>query len=188
MDGRGANLTRRGGFAHAARASCDRAPGHLHHLGGGHHAGLIGVGLGGGSFGCGECGQREAGLTGHLKLGGSVSQQLLLGVESSAWTKDEGGARLTHANVSAMAQFYPAATSGFFVRGGVGFSTLEIGADVGGGTISATETGLGLSAVLGYDIRTGRSFSVSPYGTFGWGDFEGGSANTFHLGVGVTWH
>jgi hypothetical protein len=149
---------------------------------------FIGLGLGGGSFGCSDCGDRQSGLSGHLKLGGAVSSQLLLGVESSAWTKEDGGARLTHTNVSALAQFYPAPATGFFLRGGIGVSTLEASVASGGLSFSGRETGLGLTAGLGYDVRVGNGFSVSPYGTFGWGDFEGGSANTFQLGLGVTWH
>jgi hypothetical protein len=149
---------------------------------------FIGLGLGGGSFGCSGCNERESGLSGHLKLGGTLNSQWLLGVESSAWTKEESGARLTHANVSAMAQFYPAATSGFFLRGGIGVSTLEASFSGGGSSFSARESGLGLTAGLGYDMRVGSNFSVSPYGTFGWGDHEGGSANNFQLGLGVTWH
>ncbi len=41
---------------------------------------------------------------------------------------------------------------------------------------------------LGYDIRLGTNFSLSPYGLFAWGDFDGGSANHGQLGLGVTWH
>ena len=149
---------------------------------------FIGLGLGGGSFGCTGCGDRQSGFSGQLKLGTALNSQWLVGVESSAWTKEEGGARLTHANVSAMAQVYPVATNGFFLRGGVGVSSLEIGVPTGSGTVSARETGLGLTAGLGYDVRVGANFSVSPYATFGWGDHEGGSANTFQLGLGVTWH
>jgi len=149
---------------------------------------FIGVGVGGGSFGCAECGDRQSGLSGQLNLGTAVSQQLLLGITSGAWTKEEGGARLTHANVSAMAQFYPGAASGFFLKGGVGISTLTVGASAGGMSLSATETGLGLMAGLGYDVRVGSNFSVSPFGTFGWGNFEGSSANNFQLGLGATWH
>lgn len=149
---------------------------------------FIGLGLGGGSFGCSGCGDRQSGVSGQLKLGGAVSDALLLGVESSAWTKEEAGARITHTNVSAMAQFYPVSTSGFFLRGGVGISRLEVGASVDGFSMSAGSTGLGATAGFGYDIRTGSNFSISPYGSFGWGDFEGGSANTFQLGLGVTWH
>ena len=149
---------------------------------------FIGLGLGGGSFGCSGCVDRQSGVSGQLKLGSALNQQWLVGVESSAWTKEESGARLTHANLSAMAQFYPVATNGFFLRGGVGISSLEIGISSGGSSLSARETGLGLTAGLGYDVRVGSNFSISPYGTFGWGDHEGGSANTFQLGLGVTWH
>lgn len=149
---------------------------------------FIGFGLGGGSFGCTDCGDRQSGVSAQLNLGGALSDQLLLGVLSSAWTKEESGARLTHANLSAMAQYYPVATSGFYVRGGVGFSTLEVSTTASGLTLSGSESGLGMSAGLGYDIRTGANFSVSPYGVFQWGDFEGGSANTFQIGLGVQWH
>lgn len=149
----------------------------------------IGFGLGGGSFGCSDCTSREGSVTGQLRLGGALNQQLLLGVESAAWTKEEGGARLTHGNVSAVAQFYPSATNGFYVSGGVGVSRLEAQASSGGVTATVTESGLGFTAGMGYDVRVGNNFSVSPYGLFGWGDFElFGSANTFQFGVGVTWH
>lgn len=153
-----------------------------------HEGFFIGLGLGGGSFGCAGCGDRQSGMSGYLKLGGAVSPQLLLGVESGAWTKEESGARLTQANVSALAQYYPASTNGFFVKGGIGLSTLEASASAPGVSISASQTGLGLTAGLGYDIRVGNSASVTPYGSFGWGDFDGGSANNFQLGVGFTWH
>jgi len=150
---------------------------------------FIGFGVGGGTFGCSVCGtEREGSLTGHLKLGGTVSPRLLLGVESSAWTKEEGGVRLTHGNVSALAQFYPSATAGFYLSGGVGLSRLAVDVSGGGGTVTVTENGLGLTAGLGYDVRLGTNFSLTPYGLFGWGDFEGGSADTFQLGLGVTWH
>lgn len=149
---------------------------------------FIGLGIGGGSFGCSACSGRESGLSGQLKLGGTLNSRWLVGVESNAWTKEESGARLTHANVSAMAQFYPAATNGFFLRGGIGVSSLEVRVSSGGTSLTARESGLGLTAGLGYDVRVGGNFSISPYGAFGWGDHEGGSVNTFQLGLGVTWH
>lgn len=149
---------------------------------------FIGFGFGGGSFGCEGCGDRETGGAGHLKLGGAVSPQLLVGGESNAWTKEEGGARLTQANLSAIAQFYPSATSGFFLKGGLGLSRLEVSGSGGGFSFSATESGLGLTAGLGYDIRLGTNFSLVPYGMFAWGSFDGGTANNGQLGLGVTWH
>jgi hypothetical protein len=149
---------------------------------------FIGFGLGGGSFGCTDCGDRQSGVSGHFKLGGAVSERVLLGFESSGWTKEEQGARLTHANASLIAQFYPAPASGFFMKGGLGWSRLEVSATGGGVSFGGGTNGLGLTAGLGYDVRVGNSFSVSPYGMFGWGNFDGGSAQNFQLGLGLTWH
>lgn len=150
---------------------------------------FIGFGLGPGSFGCEDCGDRETGIAAHLELGGTVSPSLLIGAESAAWTKEvEDGVRITHANLSAIAQFYPSAEAGLFLKGGVGFSRLEVEASSGGVSASVSDEGLGLTAGLGYDIRVGSNFSLSPYLGFAWGDFEGGSANHGQLGLGVTWH
>jgi hypothetical protein len=145
---------------------------------------FIGLGVGGGTLGCEGCGDRESGLGAHLKLGGTLSPKLLIGAESGGWTKEEGGIRLTHANLSALAQFYPSATAGFFLKGGIGLSRLEVSAS--GGSVS--DEGLGLTAGLGYDVRLGSNFSLSPYLSFAWGDFDGGTANHGLVGVGVTWH
>jgi hypothetical protein len=153
-----------------------------------HEGFFIGFGLGVGSLGGEGGGERETGGAGRLTIGGALSPQLLLAGESSAWTKDEGGGRLTHTNVSAIVQYYLSATSGFFLKGGVGLSQLRVSASGGGFSFSATEEGLGLTAGLGYDIRLGTNFSLTPYGTFAWGSFDGGSANHFQGGLGVTWH
>lgn len=149
---------------------------------------FIGFGLGAGSLGCEDCGDRETGGAGRLTIGGALSPQLLLAGESSAWTKEEGGGRLTHANVSAIVQYYLSATSGFFLKGGVGLSQLRVSASGGGFSFSATEDGLGLTGGLGYDIRLGTNFSLTPYATYAWGNFDGGSANHFQGGLGATWH
>ncbi len=153
-----------------------------------HEGFFIGFGFGVGSFGGEGSSERETGGAGHLTIGGALNPQLLLAGESAAWTKEESGARVTHANVSAIVQFYPSATSGLYLKGGLGFSQLRISLSGGGGSISAEENGLGLTAGLGYDIRLGTNFSLSPYGSFAWGNFDGGSANHGQLGLGITWH
>jgi hypothetical protein len=68
----------------------------------------------------------------------------------SGWSKtiedDFGGeATLTQANLSAALQFYPSATSGFFLKGGIGTSTLRVSGSSGGFTLTADETGFGLA-------------------------------------------
>ncbi|MGE0158361.1 MAG: autotransporter domain-containing protein [Gemmatimonadales bacterium] len=149
---------------------------------------FINLGLGVGSFGIENGDDREVGGTGEITLGGTLTPQVLLAGEISGWTKDEGGARVTHTNVTAVVQFYPMVDGGLFLRGGVGGSRLEISASSGGFSFSAEDTGLGATAGLGYDIRVGSNFSITPYGLFAWGDFDGGSANHFQGGLGVTWH
>ena len=149
---------------------------------------FINGGIGAGSFGAEGGDGRETGPAAQITLGGTLTPQVLLAGEISGWTKDEGGARLSHTNVTAVVQFYPIVDSGLFLRGGVGGSTLTVSASSGGFSFSADDNGLGLTAGLGYDIRVGSNFSITPYGLFVWGNFEGGSANHFQGGLGVTWH
>ena len=52
------------------------------------------AGLGYGSLGCENCEGREGGLSGGLSLGTTLSSKLLIGVGTTAWTKEEDGARL----------------------------------------------------------------------------------------------
>jgi hypothetical protein len=148
---------------------------------------FIGFGLGGGSFGCEGCGSRETSVAGHFKLGGTINSRVLIGAESAGWTKDENGARLTHSTLLGIIQFYPSETSGFFVKGGVGISRLDVSVSGGGFSFSGGDSGAGFSGGLGYDVRVGTNFSITPYGLWAFGD-HGGSVNTAQLGVGANWH
>ncbi len=56
---------------------------------------------------------REAGATGFVKLGGTLSKSVLLGGEVNAWVKSEGGVTFTVGNVSAAAYFFPAPSRTF---------------------------------------------------------------------------
>lgn len=148
----------------------------------------IGLGVGWGSLGCTGCNTRESSGAATLKLGGTLNQQVLLGVESSAWTKNYDAGRLTHATVAFVGQFYPTPESGFFLQGGVGVSELRVEASGFGLNFAATDRGFGATAGLGYDARLGSNFSLTPYGLYTWGNFDGGNADHFQLGLGVTWH
>src|SRR5688572_19990875 len=78
----------------------------------------IGGGMGYGSLGlsctgCSDVG-REGGLSGYAKLGGTLRQNILLGVEMNGWTDSEGSARVSMGNFSGAAYWYPMVTSGLF--------------------------------------------------------------------------
>jgi outer membrane protein with beta-barrel domain len=148
----------------------------------------VGGGLGYGSIGlsCNGCADvpREGGLSGYAKLGGTLRQNILLGVEMNGWTKSEGGGTVTMGNFSGAAYWYPMATQGLFIKAGGGYSNLS--AD--DGTISASDGGFGWLAGVGYDIRVGRNLSMTPVANWFRGGFENGSANVLQFGLGVTSH
>jgi outer membrane protein with beta-barrel domain len=131
----------------------------------------IGFGFGGGSarFSCNGCTDTTlTAATGHVKLGGTVRPNLLIGGELNAWTKNQNSETLTIGNVSAIVQYYPAVASGFFLKGGVGFATIS---DKNTGA-TATGNGFGYIVGLGYDFRVARNFSLTPI------------ANVYYGGIG----
>ena len=83
-----------------------------------------------------------------------------------------------------MAYFYPSATNGFFLKGGLGWSRLSV--EVLG--ISVAENGAGAVLGVGYDARVGDNWSITPILNFNGGAFDGGNTNISELGVGVSWH
>jgi len=145
----------------------------------------IGFGFGYGSLGfeCSGCSSdREGAFSGYLMMGGTLSPKLLLGGESSAWTKDDGGTMVTAGNVSAVLVFYPNANGGFFLRAGLGWASLDIEG-------LGSETGPGGTLGLGYDLRLSDKMSISPVVNF----YGGALANDFkqnwmQVAVGLTWH
>ena len=143
------------------------------------------AGLGYGSLGCQDCGTREGGPSGNISLGGTLSQKVLLGASSNAWVKSESGTTLTVRTLTAAIRFYPSATGGFFLIGGLGLGTVSANVS---GFGSASETGAGALLGLGYDFRVGRNVSLTPY----WNGFAMNSssdnANVGQLGLAITVH
>ena len=145
----------------------------------------LNLGFGYGSMGCEACDGRTGSLTGGLALGGALSQKVLLGVGVNGWTKEEFDAKVTVGTLAAVIRFYPSATGGFFLLGGLGLGTIRAEASTVG---SATETGVGAVLGLGFDIRLGGNVSLTPF----WNGFAAntttGDANVGELGLGLTIH
>ena len=89
------------------------------------------------------------------------------------------------ATLTAQVRFYPSATGGFFMTGGLGVGSIY--ADVSGFG-SNSETGVGALVGLGYDFRVGPNVSLTPY----WNGFatttSNADANVGQVGLGVTVH
>jgi len=141
-------------------------------------------GLGYGSLGCDNCGSREGGISGGLSLGGTITPRFLLGVGTSGWTKSQQGATLTVGELDARVRFYPSATGGFFVTGGIGVGSVTGSAS----GFSQTETGGGAILGIGYDYRVARNTSITPY----WNGYamknSNTDANVGQIGIAVTLH
>jgi hypothetical protein len=143
------------------------------------------VGLGYGSFGCRDCNDRTGSASGGLALGGTISQKVLLGVGTNGWTKSENGATLTVSTLAAVIRFYPSATGGFFLLGGLGVGVIR--GEVSG-LGSETQTGLGALLGLGWDIRVGRNVSLTPFWNGFAADTDDVDANVGQIGLGLTVH
>ena len=156
----------------------------------------IGGGMGVGSLGVDDGSDRSTAPVGYLKLGGTLSERFLLGGEVNLWIKEDRGLTLTHGNVSAVGYFYPSSTNGFFLKAGLGMSELEIENDrvyvVGDELViefnRVSETGIGAVVGLGYDVRVGDNWSITPVLNLNAGAFDGGNTNVAEFAVGVTWH
>ena len=144
------------------------------------------AGLGYGSLGCQDCDSREGGVSGALALGGTLAHgKLYLGAGTNGWTKEEGGLRLTVSTLTALVRWYPSATGGFFLLGGLGVGQVKVSFN----GISADETGTAALLGLGYDIRVGTNVSVTPF----WNGFavqadNDVDANVGQIGLGITVH
>ena len=131
----------------------------------------FGLGYGANSMSCGAgCSvnpdAKGGSVTASLKLGGTPSARLRLGSEVNVWIKDlSGGVTESVGNVSAVAYFYPARRSGFFVKGGVGVASVELSQ----GGSSASQTGVGFLVGLGHDMPVSRKISLTPVTNFYFG-------------------
>jgi hypothetical protein len=162
----------------------------------------FGIGAGSAGVTCSGCDRegRETAPALYLRLGGAYRPNLILGGEINGWSKtsedqgDEG--TVTVATIDAFAQWYPDPFAGLFLAGGLGIGTMRVEVKVPGlATLSDQTTGLGYHIGVGYDVRLGRSFSLTPYvtifGTQG-GKVESSGkkldANVAQIGLGLTWH
>jgi hypothetical protein len=142
-------------------------------------------GLGYGSHGCDDCDGRQGAPSGGLGLGGTLSQKVLLGVGTTGWYKKEDGVTLHVGTLAAITRFYPSATGGFFLLGGLGVGGIHTEVE---GFGSVNDRGFGAVVGLGYDARIGRNVSITPF----WNGFairaSDADANVAQIGLGLTLH
>jgi len=122
----------------------------------------VGVGAGGESFGV-QSGPGYSDVlyrpTISVRLGGTVSQHLRLGGEVLSWINENGPAVESLSSALFVAQVYPIASTGFYLKGGVGIGRnavqFEDGFDTG-------DTGFAGLVGAGYELRLGRRIYLNP--------------------------
>lgn len=147
----------------------------------------VGLWLSGG-LGGGTTSEDDDGPAGYFRIGGSVSEHVLLGGEVAGMTYDVNGTNVSFANATFTALFDPALPGGFFAKAGVGFASVMTSLDIGGGTFTTDDEGFGVTLGVGYDIRIGGNLYLTPnfdllLQTFG--DDRDASLVLFTLGLGM---
>lgn len=139
-------------------------------------------------------GDSKFGGAGFLRMGGSPSQQLLIGGEMIGWGTDKDNVQIARGALMFTALYYPSPKGGFYLKGSAGFAgrsaewtsfDLLPGSTV---TITEDEGGIGLGAGLGYDIQVARNFFITPALDFVYTGTEGDGASLLLFTVGATWH
>jgi len=162
----------------------------------------IGFGVGGGSTetkcdsSCTD--SRSEGGSVYLRMGGTVSSKVLLGGEVNGWAVSEGGKDKALGFASFIVMWYPSATGGFYLKGGLGGMTYKE-TDAASNELTATAPSVSLG--LGYEIRVSRNMSVVPFFNglatsavrvrFNGSPVPTGEdikVSMAQLGVGLTWH
>jgi hypothetical protein len=163
----------------------------------------VSFGLGAGSAGFTYEGNssedRLTGPSGYLRLGGALTPNLVLAGETHGWTRTEGSITSRVGYLMAVAQWYPQASGGFHLVGGLGVGMINERDEDPTFSYTLESAGGALQLGAGYDVRMTRSFSLTPYfNVLGMAGGEakldgagiGGSlsANVVQFGLGFSWH
>lgn len=157
-----------------------------------------GIGVGGESFDARDglgWSDNVSGGVGYLKLGGTVSPSLLLGVELQGWGAnfyESGFSGVSYeralGSLMGIAQFYPAERSDFWLRGGLGLAVDQLRDYSGGAAYETSRYGTAVAIGLGYDIPVARKISITPSLDLVGQHYDTHNERLLTIGVGVTFH
>jgi hypothetical protein len=156
----------------------------------------VGLGAGSASVSCDGCaGFGGTGLSDYLRLGGYARPNLFLAVETNAWFADAGDPSYNYIGaIMGVAQWYPNARQGWYIKGGIGYGYSDLISDTYFGNV--TPSGLGVSVGAGYDWRVARNFALTPYlnylrivggSAYDYPGSPGAGVGLLQFGVGFTW-
>lgn len=156
-----------------------------------HRGFWISFGLGGGwnlTRNVGLDSSSTGGGGGFVRLGGTLSEKLLLGGEVIGWGRSVDGAELARGNVNLTAMFYPSVQAGVYLKGGLGGASLARTVTEGNTTTTVHEEGFGATIGVGWDIRLARNFYLTPAVDFLYQRASSADNTIVLMTVGATWH
>ena len=132
------------------------------------------------------------GGAGTVRMGGKLSDRVLLGGEVGGWGWEEDGILLVRGNWTATGVFFPSSGLGLLLKGGIGGATVRaVETRTTGTPRSVVKLGVGASVGIAYDIPFGPSASLTPGIDFlyQWVDDQDvQKAGLLLFTIGVTWH
>ena len=129
---------------------------------------------------------------GYLRMGGTPSEQILIGGEVIGWTRQENGGTLARGNATFTIEFYPSRDGDFFIKGGIGGGSLQVSSTALGTTVTQSQNGAGETIGIGYDVRVGHNLYITPNLDFLFEQVTNAGLTTHNaislLTIGLTWH
>lgn len=114
-------------------------------------------------------------LGGHiaLRMGGTPTPNLRVGAELAGWGKQLNQVDEYLGSFMAVAQFYPSATSGFYLKGGGGVTYFHqrVYDPFSGFYSEVDDNGFGLVAGLGWEFPVSRAVQLGPVVDVAWHDY-----------------
>jgi hypothetical protein len=122
-----------------------------------------GAGIGSARLSCTVCrAGRDGGGSGYLRLGATITPQILIGGEAIAWYHSESDVSFFLGSVQAVVMLYPMVRSGFFVKSGFGLAQYSAKDP----TNKISSQALAMQVGVGYEMAVGRSMSIVPFANF----------------------
>jgi hypothetical protein len=138
--------------------------------------------------------QRPRGTAAYLRVGGTLTQQVLLSGEFIGRAITQGDTTVARVNVTLSMMLFPSRTGGFFFKGGIGVSSVGTSSNDGPAPLSSNQ-GLALTAGAGFDWRVGGNLYVTPNVDWLWQSFPSSAGTNLWtttrlllVTVGLTWH
>jgi hypothetical protein len=122
-----------------------------------------GLGMGSARLSCSVCrAGRDGGTSGYLRLGATVTRQLLIGGEAIAWYRTQGSVDYLLGSLQAVVYLYPMRNSGFYIKTGFGMAQYSAKDD----NDKVSSQALAGQVGIGYEVAVGRRMSIVPYANF----------------------